>query len=133
MKTYITFLLTLIAFNSLGQTFNKLYEYVDSIGKHSLKFERNRLLKVDSIYSGNLKGKEVTIRDNDNAPDFPLILINNKPFVIEQLQGSPTKGLKSINVMKPEQAMALYGSAGMLGALVLEVDKKLYSRLNRKH
>ena len=132
MKSAIALILVFFTGVSFGQSHSDLKDFVDSVALRHLKLDTSELFKIDSVYAGNLKDKEIVVRDLDNSDPYPLIIINKVPFEPKRLKKSLPHGVKSVAIMKPEQAVVLFGSRGKYGAIILEVKKKLYKELKSK-
>ncbi|KGK28704.1 hypothetical protein [Cellulophaga sp. E6(2014)] len=65
--------------------------------------------------------KELSITDKTNHWDYPLILVNNKPAMLSDLNKYNDKEIAKFEVLKPDNNLiALYGTNGSNGVVLIE-------------
>ena len=109
MRVVFTFILFLIASNTIAQNKSDLYLRADSIIKYELKF------KSDSAYQWHIgeTNTSITLRDNNKLPSYPLIIVNRKAVSIDKLNNAILADVKEIDVLTREVAVSLYGFSGL--------------------
>lgn len=104
-------------------------------GKAGCQKKSDLYLKVEAIvkYNFNLEYKKpdtaIIYRTHGASipyPTYTLIIVNNHPATMEQLNNAVLADVKNINVIKDKKiSTAIWGQMGSFGAIVISGNKKL--------
>lgn len=89
--------------------------------------------KQDSVSKMNF-GNKIIFSDSITAVNQPLYLIDDRPATINEIKGIKPEMIKSIIVLKDEEAIAKYGEKAVNGAVIIKtktLSKREFKRLEK--
>ena len=114
-----------------GQDKSDLYHHVDSLLTHQLDFDK--AAKKEEIKTA-IKGassdtSNVRIVCVSTINEGALLILNQKPVELDELNKYKLRDIKFINVIEPsDTTRALYGLRGAYGVIVIETKKNKNKR-----